>query len=98
MTTRRIGFPTKKPPLVITRNRIKGKYFYNPLLIYDQLELFPNYENMDDSFDLDAVERTQSDRIELVRDKMAQFSRMAANLSDVSRMDLMREIRDLGQR
>ena len=53
---------------------------------------------MDDSFDLDAVERTQSDRIELVTDKMAQFSRMAANLSDVSRMDLMRDIRDLGQR
>ena len=67
-------------------------------LIYDQLELIPNYENMDDSFDLESIERTQTERIELVRSKMAEFSKLVANLTTVSPIELSNELRLLGQR
>ena len=67
-------------------------------LIYDQLELIPNYENMDDSFDLESIERTQTERIELVRSKMAKFSKLVANLTTVSPIELSNELRLLGQR
>ena len=67
-------------------------------LIYDQLELIPNYENMDDSFDLESIERTQTERIELVRSKMAEFSKLVANLTTISPIELSNELRLLGQR
>lgn len=67
-------------------------------LIYDQLELIPNYENMDDSFDLESIERTQTERIELVRSKMAEFSKLVANLTNISPIKLSNELRLLGQR
>ena len=67
-------------------------------LIYDQLELIPNYENMDDSFDLESIERTQTERIELVRSKMAEFSKLVANLTNISPIELSNELRLLGQR
>ena len=67
-------------------------------LIYDQLELFPNYENMDDSFDLESIERTQAERIELVRSKMAEFNKLVANLTTISPIELSSELHLLGQR